>query len=164
MYFFPNFELVHCSMSGSNCCFLTCIQVSQEAGKVVWCSHLFKNFLQFVVIHTVKSFFVVNEAVVDVLLEFPCFLYDPMNFGNFISSPPAFSKSKLYMWKFLILVLLKPSLKDFEHNGASMWNECHCAVVCTIFGIALLCDWNENWPFPVLWPLLSFPNLLTYWV
>ena len=86
---------------------------------MVWYSHVFKNFSQFVVIHIVKGFSVVDEAEV-VCLEFPCFLYDPMNVGNFISSPSAFSKSKLYMWKFLILVLLKPSLKDFEHNGASM--------------------------------------------
>ena len=120
MYFFPNFELVHCSMSGSNCCFLTCIQVSQEAGKVVWCSHLFKNFLQFVVIHTVKDFSVVYEAEVFAFLEFSCFFDDPTDVSSLISGFYAFSKSKLYMWKFLILVLLKPSLKDFEHNGASM--------------------------------------------
>ena len=69
-------------MSGSNCCFLTCTQVSQEIGKVVWYSHLWKNFLQFVVIHTTKDFSVVNEAEVDVFLEFSCFLYDPMNIGN----------------------------------------------------------------------------------
>ena len=69
-------------MSGSNCCFLTCIQIAQEAAKVVWYSHLFKNFPQFVVIHTVKGFSVVNEAEVDVFLEFPCFLYDPKNVGN----------------------------------------------------------------------------------
>ena len=70
MYSFPNFQPVHCSMSGSNCCFLTCIQVSQEAGKMVWYSHLSKNFPQFVVIHTVKGFHVVNEAEVDVFIEF----------------------------------------------------------------------------------------------
>ena len=74
MYFFPNFEPIHCSMSGCNCCFLICIQVFQEAGKVVWYSHLFKNFPQFVVIHTVKGFRVVNEAIVDVFMEFSCFL------------------------------------------------------------------------------------------
>ena len=65
MYTFPNFEPVHCSMSSSNCCFLSCILVSQETGKVVWCFHLFKNFLWFVVIVTVKGFSVVNEAEVD---------------------------------------------------------------------------------------------------
>ena len=73
VYSFPNFEPVCCS----NCCFLTCIQVSQEVGKEVWYYHLFKNFLQFVVIHTVKGFNIVNEAEVDVFLEFSCFFYDP---------------------------------------------------------------------------------------
>ena len=76
----------------------------------------------------------------------------------------AFSKSSLYIWKFLVHVLLKPSLKNFEHNLFSMQNECNCMVVWAFFGTALLWDWNENWPFPVLWPLLSFPNLLTYWM
>ena len=82
---FPNFEPVHCSMSHSNCCFLTCIQASQEAGKVVWYSHCFKNFPQVVVIHTVRGFSVVNEAEIDVFLEFSCFFYDPTDVGNLIS-------------------------------------------------------------------------------
>ena len=86
--------------SGSNCCFLTCIQVSQEAGKVVWYSHLFKNFPQFVVIHIVKGYSVVNEAEVDVFLEFSCFFNDPMDVGNLISGYCAFSKSSLCIWKF----------------------------------------------------------------
>ena len=104
-------------MSSSNCCFLTCIQISQQTGKVVWYSHLFKNFSQFVVIHTVKGFCVVNKADV---LEFSCFFYDPTDVGNLISGSSAFSKSSLYIWKFLIQVLLKPSLQDFEHYLASM--------------------------------------------
>ena len=79
MYSFPNFEPGHCSMSRSNCCFLTCIQISQEVGKVVWYSYLFKNFPPFLVIHTVKGFSIVNEAEVDVILEFSCFFYDPMD-------------------------------------------------------------------------------------
>ena len=87
---------------------------------MVWYSHLFKNFPQFVVIHTVKCFWVVNEAEVDVFLEFSCFLYDPMDVGNLISGSPAFSKSNLYTWKFSVHVLLKPSLEDFEHDFASM--------------------------------------------
>ena len=99
---------------------LTCIQISQEAGKVVWYSHLLKNFPQFVVIHIVKGFSVVNEAKVDVLLELSCFLYDPMDVGNLISGSSAFSKSSLDLWRFSIHVLLKPSLKDFEHYLASM--------------------------------------------
>ena len=80
------------------------------------------------------------------------------------SSSGSFSKSSLNFWKFTVHILLKPSLRNFEHYLASMWNECNCTVVWTFFGIARLWDWNENWPFPVLWPLLSFPNLLAYWV
>ena len=91
------FGPVHCSMSGSNCCLLTYIQVSQESDQVVWYSYLFKNFPQFVVIHTVKCFCVVNEAEVDVFLELSCFLYDPMYVGNLISGSSAFSKSTLNM-------------------------------------------------------------------
>ena len=81
-YSFPNFELVCCSISGSNCFFLTCIQVSQETGMVVLYSNLFKKFLQFVVIHTVKGFSAVIETEVDVFLELYCFLYDPANVDN----------------------------------------------------------------------------------
>ena len=76
----------------------------------------------------------------------------------------AFSKSSLNIWKFSVHKLLNPTLKDFEHYLAGVWNECNCVVVWTFFGIAFLWDWNENWPFPVLWPLLSFPNLLVYWM
>ena len=84
-------------MSDSNCHFLTCIQVSQEAGQVVWYSHLFKNFSQFVVIHTVKDFSIINEAEVDVFLEFSCFFYNPRDVGNLISGSSALSKSNLYI-------------------------------------------------------------------
>ena len=161
---FSNLEPVHCSISGSICCFLTCIQISQEAGKVVWYSHLLKIFPQFVVIHTVKGFSTVNEAEVNVFLEFSFFFYDPMDIANLISGSSAFSKSSLNIWKFLAHVLLKPSLENFEHYFASMWNKCNCEVVWAFFGTAFLWDWNENWSFPVLWPLLSFPYLLTYWV
>ena len=150
-------------MSSSNCCFLTCIQVSQETGKVVWYSHLLKNFLQFVVIHTVKCFSIISEAEVDVFLEFSSFFYDPADVGNLISGSSGFSKTRLNIWNFSIHILLKSSLKDFEHYLASMWNKHNCAAVWIFFGIAFLWDWNENWPFPVLWPLLNFPNLLTYW-
>ena len=86
-----------------------------------------------------------------------------MDVGNWISDSSVFSKFSLNIWKFLVQVLLKPSLKDFEHNLASMWNEYNCMVIWAFFGIAFLQDWNENWPFPVLWPLLSFPHLLAYW-
>ena len=114
MYSFPNLEPVRSSMSGSTCCFLTCIQASQEAGKVVWYSHLLKNFPQIVVIHTVRRFSVVNEEEVDIFLEFYCFFYDPMDVGNLIPDSSAFSKSSLYIWKFSVHVLLKPNLKDFQ--------------------------------------------------
>ena len=151
-------------MSFSDCCFLTCIQISQEAGQVVWYPHLLKNFPHFVVIHTVKGFGLVNKAKVDVFLQFPCFFYDPTDVGDLISGSSAFSKSSLNIWKFLVHILLKPDLENFEHYFASVWDECNCTVVWTFFGFALLLDWNENWPFPVLWPLMSFPNLLAYWV
>ena len=116
-------ELVRCSMSSSNCCFLTFIQISQEAGQVVWYSHLLQNFPQFVVIHTVKGFSIVNEAEVDVLLEFSCFFDNLMDGHNLISCSSAFSKSSFYIWKFSVHILLKPNLNDFEHYHASMWNE-----------------------------------------
>ena len=156
----PNLEQVCCSMSSSNCCFLTSIQISERAGQVVWYSHLFKNFPRFVVIHTVKGFGVVNKAKVDVFLELSHFFSDPMDVGNLISGSSSFSKTSLNIWKFTIHILLKPGLENFEHYFTSGWDECNCAVVWAFFGIAFLWDWNENWPFPVLWPLLSFLNLL----
>ena len=164
MYSFPNLEPVCCPMSSSNCCFLTCIEVSQEAGQVVWYSYLFKNFPHFIVTHIVKGISIVSEAEVDVFLEFSCFFYDPADVGNLISGSFAFSKSCLYIWKFLVHILLKPVLKDFKDYLASMWNECNCTTVWTFLSIVFLWDWNENLPFPVLWPLLSFPNLLAYQV
>ena len=106
MYSSPNLEPVCCSMSSSKCCFLTCIQISKQASKVVCYSHLFKNFPQFVVIHTVK---------VDVFLELSCFFDDPADAGNLISVSFAFSKSDLNIWKFIVHVLLKPGLENFEH-------------------------------------------------
>ena len=151
-------------MSSSNCCFLICIQFSQEAGQVVWYSHLFQNFPQFTVIHTVKGFGIVNKAEIDVSLECSCFFDDPADVGNLVSGSSAFSKTSLNIWKFMVHVLLKPGLENFEHYFATLWDECNCAVVWAFFGIAFLCNWNENWPFPVPWPLLSFPNLLAYWV
>ena len=137
---------------------------SQETGKVVWYSHLFKTFPQFVVIHTIKGFNIVNEEVVDVFWEFSCFFYDPTDVGKLISGSSAFLKSSLNIWKFSVHVLLKPSLKGLEYYLANMWNECNGEVDLTFFGNAFLWDWNENGPFPVLRPLLSFPNLLAYWV
>ena len=85
MYSFPNLEPVCCSMSSSNYCYLTWIQISQEASKVVWYSHLLKNFPQFVVIHSVKGFGTVNKAELDVFMKLSCFFYDPIDAGNVIS-------------------------------------------------------------------------------
>ena len=85
---------------------------------MVWYSHLFKSFPQFVVIHTVKGFGVDNKAKVDVFLEISCFLYDPVDVGNLISGSSAFSKSSLNIWKFMVDVLLKPGLENFEHYFA----------------------------------------------
>ena len=152
MYSFSYLEPVCCSMSSSNCCFLTCIQISQETDQVVWYSHLFQNFPWFVVIHTVKGFGIVNKAEIDVFLELSCFFDDPVDVGNLISGSSVFSKTSLNIWKFTIHILLKPGLENFEHYFTSMWDECNCAVVWAFFGIAFLCDWNENWSFPVLWP------------
>ena len=121
------------------------------------------RIFQCVVIHTVKGFGLVNKAEVDVFLELCCFFDDLTDVSNLISGSSTFSKSSLNIWMFSVHILLKPRL-NFQHYFASMWDECNCVIVWTFFGIAFLWDWNENWPFPVLWPLLSFPHLLAYWV
>ena len=164
MYSFPYLEPVCCSMSSSNCCLLICMQISQETNKVVWYSHLLKNFPQFVVIHTVKGFGIINKAEVDVFYDILLLFQWSDIFGNLVTGCSAFSKSRLNIWKFTGHILLNPGLENFEHYSASVWDECNCAVVWAFFGIAFLWDWNENWPFPGLWPLLSFPNVLAYWV
>ena len=107
------------TMSSSNCCFLTCIQISQEAGQVIWYSHLFKNFPQFIVIHTVKGFGIVNKAEFDVSLELSCFFDDPADVDNLISGSSAFTKTSLNICKFTVHVLLKPGLENFEHYFTS---------------------------------------------
>ena len=112
-YSFSYLEPVCCSMS--NCCILTCIQVSQETGQEVWYSHLFQNFPQFVVIHTVKGFGIVNKVEGDAFLELPCFSDDPADVGNLTSGSSAFSKSSLNIWKFMVHILLKSGLENFEH-------------------------------------------------
>ena len=116
-------------MSSSNFCFLTCIQVYQEAGQVVWYSYLLKNFPQFIVIHTVKGFGIVNKAEVDVFLELSCFIYDSADVSNLISGSSTFSKTSLNIWKFIVHVLLKPGLENFEYYFTSMWDKCNCVVV-----------------------------------
>ena len=127
-------------MSGSNCCFLMCIQISQETDQVVWYSHLFKNFPQFIVIHTVKGFGIVNKAEVDVFLELSCFFDDPVDVGHLIFCYSAFSESSLNFCKFSVPIVLKPSLENFEHYVTSVWDECNCAVIWTFFGVAFLRD------------------------
>ena len=138
-------------------------QVRWSGNPISWRILLWQNS-NFVVIHAVKGFGVVNKAEVDVFLELSCFFHYPMDVGNLISGCSTFSKSSLNIWNFTIHVLLKTDLENFEHYFASVWDECNYAVVWAFFGIAFLWDLNENWPFPVLWPLLSFPNLLAYWV
>ena len=133
-------------------------QICQKAGKLVWYSHLYQNFPQFVVIHTVKGFSMVNEA--DVFLEFSCFFYDPSDVGKLISGSSAFSESSLYIWKFLVHILLKSSLKNFEHYLASMQNEHSCMIVWTFFGIAFFVigmkthifqSCGHCWVFQICW-------------
>ena len=119
-YSFFYLEPVCCSMSSSNCCFLNCIQISQEAGQVVWYSHLLKNFPQFVVIHMVKGFGTVNKAEIDVFLELSCFFNDPVDVGNLISGSSAFSKSSWNIWKFSPHIFLEPSLENLNNYFASM--------------------------------------------
>ena len=161
---FPNFEPVYIVP----CPVLTVASwpawkfLRRRSGGLVFPS--LEDFPQFVVIHTVKGFSIVNEAEADVFQEFSCFFYDPTEVGSLISGSSTFSKSSLYIWKFSVQVLLKPSLENFEHYFASMWDAYNYVVISAFFGFAFLWDWNENRPFPVLWPLLSFPNLLAYWV
>ena len=135
----------------SNCCFLTCIQISHEAGQVVWYSYLLKNFPQLMVIHTVKGFGIVNKAEIDVFLELFCFLMIQwlLTIWSLVPLPflkPAWTSGSsrfTYCWSLAWRILC--------HYFTSVWDECNCAVVWAFFGIAFLWDWNENWPFPVLW-------------
>ena len=144
-------------MSSSNCCFLTCIQVSQEGGQGSGVPISFRIFHS-LLWSTQSKTGIVNKAEKDVFLKLSCFFDDPTDVGNLISGSSAFSKSSLNIWKFTVHVLLKHGLENFEHYFTSVWVECNCVVVWAFFGIAFFWDWNENWPFPVLWPLLSFPN------
>ena len=158
MYSSSYWEPVCCSVSRSNGCLLTCIEVSQEASQVVWYSHHFQNFPQFTVIHTVKGFGIVNKAEIDIFMELSCCFHDPAYVDNLISDSSAFSIISLNLWNFMIHILLKPALENFKNYLSGLWDECNCAVVLAFFGFGFLGDWSENWPFPVRWPLLSFPN------
>ena len=121
-YSFSYLDAVYCSMSSSNCCFLTCIQISQEADQVVWYSHLLKNFPQFLVIHTIKAFGIVDKAEIDVFLELSCLFDDPADVGNLICGSSAFSKTSLNIRKFMVHIFLKPGLENFEHYFTSVWD------------------------------------------
>ena len=137
-------------MSGSNCCFLTCTQISQEAGQLVWYSHLFKNFQQFVVIHTVKGFGIVNKAEVDVFLELSCFFCDPIDLGNLISGFSTFSKFSLNIWKFTVLVLLKSGLENFEHYFANVrWVKLCGSLSILWHCLSLGLEWKLTFSSPV---------------
>ena len=127
---------------------------------MIWYSHLFQNFPQFFVIHTVKGFGIVNKAEIDVFLELSCFFDDPADVGNLISGSSAISKTSLNIWKFTVHVLLKPGLENFEHHFTSVWDECNCAVVWAFFGIAFLWDWIEGWNFS----LLSVSSIILFFV
>ena len=164
MYSFPDLEPVCCSMSSSNCCFLTCIQISQEAWEVVWYSQLLNNFPQFVVIHTVKGFGVVNKEKVEVFLELSCFFNDPVDVGNLIMVPLPFlspawtsgSSQFTYCWSLawrissitLLVCEMSSSVREFEHSLAFL-----------LLGIGMKTDLFQS-----CWPLLCFPNSLAYWV
>ena len=146
MYSFTYLKPVCCSMSSSNCCFLTCIQISQDAGQGVWYSHLFQNFPQFIVIHTVKGFGIVNKAEIDVFMELSCFFSDPAEVGNLLSGSSAFSKTNLNIWKFTVRILLKPGLENFEHYSAR--DECKCLNIfrhCLFLGL----EWKLTFSSPV---------------
>ena len=144
-------------MSSSNCCFLSCTQISQEAGKLVWYSHLFQNFPQFVVIQPVKGYSIVNEA--DVFLEFSYFFYDPMDVDNLISGSSAFSKSSLkclevsqftYYWS-LAWRILSITLLVCETSAIVQWFE--PSLTLSFFGIAMKTDLFQScghcWVFQI---------------
>ena len=158
MYYFPNLEPAHCSTSSSVASWPAYRFLRRQ---VRWSGipislRIFHSLLwstQSKVWHSQQN---KNSCFSETL----CFFNDPVDVGNLISCCSVFSKSSLNIWKFRVHVLLKPGLENFENSFASMWDECNCATVWTFFGTAFLWDCNENWPFPVLWPLLSFPNLL----
>ena len=110
-------QLLH---EGSNCCFFTCIQVFQEAGKIVWCFHLFENFLHNFLWSARSKSLALSRSRNRFFSGITCFLYDPANVDSVISGSSAFLKSSSYAWKFHVHILLKPCLKDFEHNLAEV--------------------------------------------
>ena len=147
-------------MTSSNCCFLTCIQISQEAGQVVWYSHLLKNFPEFVMVHTVKGFGIVNKTEVDIFLELSCFFNDPTDVGNLISSSSAFSEYSwtsrssqfMYCWS-LAWRILSITLLACEMN-AIIWQFEH-SLALPFFGIGMKTDLFQScghcWVFQICW-------------
>ena len=136
-------------MSSSNCCFLACIQISQEAGQVVWYSHLCENFPQFIVIHTVKGFGIVNKAEIDGFLELSCFFDDPADVGNLISGSSAFSKTSLNILKFTVHVLLKPGLENFQYYFTSVWVQLCDSLSILWHCLSLGLGWKLTFSSPV---------------
>ena len=118
--------------------------------QVRWSGIPFNRFPQFIMIHTVKGFGVVSETKIDVFLEFPSFRYDPPNVNNLISGSSSFSKPRLIISKFLVHMMLKPSMQDFKHDLTTMGDECNCPVVIVSFSTILLGNWDEDWHFLVL--------------
>ena len=133
------------------CCFLTCIQISQEADQVVWCSHLFQNFPQFIVIHTVKGFGIVSKAEIDVFLELSCFFYDPANVGNLVSGSSAFSKTSLHLLTWGVLLSVSYhfviSYCSWGSQGKNTEVVCHSLLQWTTF-----CQTSPPWPTHLAWP------------
>ena len=147
---FSYLEPVSCSMSSSNYCFLTSIQISQEAGQVVWCSHLFQNFPQFVVIHTVKGFGIVNKAEIDGFSGTLLLFLWSSDVGSLISGSSDFSKSSLKIWKFMVHALLKPGLENFELYFASVWWVQLCSSLNILWHcLSLGLEWKLTFSSPV---------------
>ena len=139
-YSFPDLEPVCCSILTSNCFFLTCIQISHQAGQVVWYSQFFKNFPQFVVIHTVKGFGIVNKAKVDVFLELSTLLMIRQILVIWSLVPLPFLNPALTSGILQLMYLLKPGLENFKHYFTSMWDEWNCAVVWHCLSLGL--EWK----------------------
>ena len=113
-------------------------------------------------IHTVKGFSIVDETEVDIFLEFPSFLYNPVNVGKLTSGSSSFSEPRLEIWKFLVHIMIKHSMQDFKDVLTSMGDKYNCPKVSTFFSTTLFGNWDEDCPFPILWPQLGLPDLLMY--
>ena len=150
-------EPVPCSMSSYNCCFLTCIRISQEAGQVVWYSHLFHNFPQFIVIHTVKGFGIVNKSEIDVFVELSCFFDDPVDVGNLISGSSAFSKTSLNIRNFTVHKLQVAAMvhkrKPFLLDCQSSWHIIFHNIL--LFFLIFILFYKLRFPLPLFLFCLS---------